>query len=116
MKKETEDLLLTVIKDYMASAQDDLNEAIGCDDYDTARVRANDIAEYCNCLDQFTLVEDITRYTKEEFTTHFSTFDSWEYAREWIVEPDNWEDDIRYIAEQNDLTEGVDEVIALLKD
>lgn len=115
MKKETEELLIAVIKDYMNGAQDDLNEAIGCEEYDTARVRANDIAEYCNCIDQFTLVEDITRFTKEEFTTHFSTFESWQLVKEWLKEPDNWEEDIRYIAEQNGLEEGVDEVIALLK-
>ena len=115
MKKETEDLLVAVIKDYMGSAQNDLNEALGCDDYNEARDRANDIAEYCNCLDQFTVVEGVAERTKEEFTTYFSTFESWQLVKEWLVEPDNWEDDIRLIAEQNGLEEGVDEVIALLK-
>lgn len=115
MKKETEDLLIAVIKDYMNGSKEDLNEAIGCEDYDTARVRAEDIAEYCNCLDQFTLVEGVATRTKEEFTTYFSTFESWQLVKKWLKEPDNWEDDIRLLAEQNGLEEGVDEVIALLK-
>lgn len=111
MKKETEDLLVAVIKDYMDSAQDDLNEAIGCKEYYTARDKAEDIMHYCNCLDQFEDVE----MTKEEFSNYFSTFESWQLVKEWLKEPDNWEDDIRLLAEQNGLEEGVEEVIALLK-
>lgn len=115
MKKETEELLIEAIKDYMGGAQEDLNEAIACNNYDTARERAEDIMHYCNCLDQFSLVEDITRMTKEKFSTYFLTFESWQLVKEWLKEPDEWEDDIRLLAEQNGLEEGVDEVIALLK-
>ena len=108
--------MLTVIKNYMSSAQDDLNEAIGLEDFDTARDRAEDIMHYSNCLDQFTLVEDITKMTNDEFSTYFSTFESWQMVKDWIQEPDEWEDDIRHIAEQHGLADGVDDVIALVKD
>lgn len=111
MKKETEELLITVIKDYMGGAQEDLVDALTMEEYYTARDKAEDIMHYCNCLDQFEGVE----MTKEEFTTYFSTFESWQLVKEWLKEPDNWEDDIRLLAEQNGLEEGVDEVIALLK-
>lgn len=114
MKKETEDLLIAVIKDYMDSAQDDLNEAIGCEEYYTARDKAEDIAEYCNCLNQFEDVEDIEKMTNEEFSNYFSTFESWQVVKEWLKEPSNWEDDIRLLAEQNGLEDGVNEVFELL--
>lgn len=116
MKQESKDLLVTVIKDYMSYAQDDLNEAIGLEDYDTARDRAEDIMHYSNCLDQFGLVEDITKMTNDEFSTYFSAFESWQMVKDWIAEPDEWEDDIRHIAEQHGLEDCVDDVIAIVKD
>ena len=59
---------------------------------------------------------DLKVLTNEEFSNYFSTFESYQLVREWLKEPEEWEDDIRLIAEQNGLEEGVDEVIALLKD
>jgi len=116
MKKSTKDLLLTAIKDYMNGAQEDLNEAIAMEDYSTARDRAEDIAEYCNCLDQFQDVEDIESMSNEEFSSYFSTFESWQYVKECLKEPNDWESDIRLLAGQNGLEDGYDEVIALVQD
>lgn len=116
MKKNTKDLLVTTIKSYLESSQDELNEAIAMEDYGTARDRAEDIRDYCNCLDQFEDVEDIEYMTNEEFSTFFSTFESWQFVKEWLKEPNDWENDIRLLAEQKDLTDAIDEVIALVED
>lgn len=111
MKKATKELLLTVIKSYQKSNEDDLNKVMLGYDFGLFL----DDAHYCICLKKFTVVEDIEKMTKEEFTTHFSTFESWQLVKEWLKESDNWEDDILLLAKQNGLEEGVDEVIALLK-
>lgn len=116
MKEETKELLLTVIKDYMSSAQDDLNEAIAMEDYGTASVRGEDIMHYSNCLDQFEDVEDLESMSDEEFSKYFSTFESWQLVKEWLKEPEMWKDGIRLLAEQNDLTDAIDEVIVLVQD